>query len=90
MTDKTMKVYQCSDYDWFAAESAEQAADLYLAMTGDDEPGDEYPRELTDAELDKEYPEFDENEQQTGGTTSIRKMLDEHGSDPGWLCGSEG
>lgn len=85
-----LKAYQCSDYDWFAAVSAEQAADLYLAMTGDDEPGDEYPRELTDDELDKEYPDFDENERLTGGTTTIRQMLAKHGDEPGWLCGSEG
>ena len=90
MNNERLKVYQCSDYDWFAALNAEQAADLYLAWTGDDEPGEEYPRELTDAELDVEYPEFDENEQPTGGITSIRKMLAKHGNEPGWLCGSEG
>lgn len=90
MTDKTMKVYQCDDSDLYAAISAKQAAELYRDMT-DEEPDadDGYPRELTDAELDAEQPEFDENENKTGGVTSIRKMLAEHGNEPGWLAGSE-
>lgn len=83
-----LKVYQCDDSDLYAAISAEQAAELYRDMTGDD-PEDGYPRELSDAELDAPQPEFDENEQRTGGTTTIRQMLAEHGSEPGWLAGSE-
>ena len=68
--------------------SIEQAEQLYREHVGD--PCDEgYPRELTDVELDQAQPEFDENEERTGGTTSVRQMLAEHGDDPGWLAGSD-
>ncbi len=83
-----LKVYACDDSDLYAAESAEQARLLYLGQTGE-EPEDGYPRELTDEELDAPQPEFDENEARTGGTTSVRQMLAEHGDEPGWLAGSE-
>lgn len=83
-----LKVYACDDCDLYAAESIEQAAQLYREQVGDD-PGDGYPRELDDAELDAPQPEFDEDEQLTGGTTSVRQMLAEHGDEPGWLAGSE-
>jgi hypothetical protein len=85
-----LKVYQCDDSDLYAAESPEQAAQLWHDMVGEDEVIDDgYPRELTDAELDAEQPEFDENEARTGGTTTVRKMLAEHGTEPGWLAGSD-
>jgi hypothetical protein len=84
----SLKAYACDDCDLYAADSAEQAAQLYREHTGD-LPDDGYPRELDDAELDAEQPEFDENEQRTGGTTSVRQMLAEHGDEPGWLAGSE-
>ena len=81
-----LKAFQCDEYDTYAAESAEQAASLYLEQTGV-EP-EETPRELTDEELDKEWPEFDEDERRTGGVTTIRKMLADNGPEPGWLCGT--
>lgn len=81
-----LKVYRCGDEDLYAAENAEQARKLCEEMTG--EPlADEYLQELTDAELDAEQPEFDEDERQTGGTTTVRRMLAEHGDEPGWLAG---
>ena len=85
--NNTLKVFQCDDSDLYAAVSAEQAAQLYEDMTGE-KPDEGYPRELTDAELDASQPEFDEDEQLTGGTTSVRQMLAEHGDEPGWLAGS--
>lgn len=90
MTDKTrlLKAYQCTDSDIYAAINAAQAAELLADMT-DEQPEDGYPVELTDAQLDVQYPAFDENEQPTGEMTSIRQMLAEHGEEPGWLCGSE-
>lgn len=82
-----LKAFACTDEDLYAAESAEQAAQLCREQTG--EPCDDgYPRELTDAELDAPQPEFDEDERETGGTTSVRQMLAEHGDEPGWLAGS--
>ena len=85
-----LKAYHCDDSDVYAAESAEQAAQLWREHVGGDEPMEEdYPRELDDAELDKRYPAFDEDERPIEGkTTSVREMLEEHGSEPGWLCGS--
>ena len=86
-----LKAYQCDDSDVYAAESAEQAAQLWREHVGGDEPmDDEYPQELTDGQLDVRYPAFDEDERPIEGeTTSIREMLAEHGDTPGWLCGSE-
>lgn len=83
-----LKAFQCNDTELFAATDAKQAAELYEAYTGDPVE-DGYPQELTDAELDAPQPEFDENEQRTGRTTSVRQFLAEHGDEPGWLAGSE-
>jgi hypothetical protein len=84
-----LKAYWCDECDLYAAESAQQAASLWREAVGEDEPLDEgYPRELTDKELDAPQPEFDEDERRTGGTTSIRRMLAEHGDEPGWLAGT--
>ncbi|MBN8921601.1 MAG: hypothetical protein BGP10_15945 [Rhodanobacter sp. 68-29] len=86
-----LKAYQCDDSDVYAANDAEEAKRLWHDTVGEDEPmADGYPRELDDAELDRRYPAFDENECPIEGqTTSVREMLVEHGDDPGWLCGSE-
>lgn len=81
-----LKAFEVSETDTYAAASAEQAAELRRNMCGGDDCDEGYPRELTDAELDREHPAFDEDEQPTGGTTTIRKMLEEHGDEPGWLC----
>ena len=85
-----LKAYQCDDSDVYAAESAEQAAQLWREHVGGDESmDDKYPQELTAAELDVRYPAFDEDERPIEGQTiSVREMLAEHGSEPGWLCGS--
>lgn len=84
-----LKAFACDEMDIYAAESAEKAAEMYLDTTGE-EPEEGYPRELTDDELDARQPAFDENENRIEGkTTSVREMLAEHGSEPGWLAGSE-
>jgi hypothetical protein len=85
---KELKAYLCDDSDVYAAESADQAAELYEEMVGE-LPEEGYPQELSETALDVQYPEFDENEARTGAMTSIRQMLAEHGSEPGWLCGSD-
>lgn len=87
-TNNVLKVFQCSDSEWYAATSAEQAADLFEEMT-DEKPDEGYPVELTDADLDEPLPAFDEDECPTGEMTSIRQMLAEHGDEPGRLCGSD-
>ena len=81
-----LKAFYVSDEELWCADSAEEAAADYLEETG--EPcEDGYPRELTDFELDAEQPEFDENERQTGGKTSVRQMLAEM-STRGFLAGA--
>jgi hypothetical protein len=81
-----LKAFHVSEEELWCAETAEQAAANYLEKTGE---GclDDYPQELTDAELDAEYPEFDENECQTGGKTSVRQWLAEMTA-PGFLGGT--
>lgn len=79
-----MKVFVV-DEELYVAASADHATSLHVEMTGD-QPGDE-PREMTEEELDAPQPEFDENEAPTGGTTTVRQMLAEHGEEPGWLAG---
>lgn len=70
----------------YAAESIEDAARLYEHDLG--EPcEDGYPREASEAELDQQIPETDENEQPTGVMTSMRVWLE--GATPGFLCGAE-
>lgn len=96
MTDSTttierrapLKAFACDEYELYAAESAEEAAAFHRILTGES-PEDGYPRELTDAELDAPQPELDEDENPTGNMTSVRQMLVEHGSEPGWLAGGE-
>lgn len=85
-----LKAFKCDDSDVFAAESSEQATQLWKDMVGEDEQmEDDYPRELSDEELDVRHPAFDEDERPIEGQTiSIREMLAEHGEEPGWLCGS--
>lgn len=84
----TLKAFQCSDNDWYAAKDAAEASLLHADLCGD-APEDPYPAELTDEELDRPLPEFDEDEQQTGNMTSLRQILAEHGDEPGWLAGTE-
>lgn len=79
----TMKVFRIDD-ELYAAFDALQASALHKDQVG--EAPDEQ-RELSEKELDAPQPEFDENEQPTGGTTTIRQMLAEHGDEPGWLAG---
>lgn len=83
-----LKAFRCTDMDLYAAADATQCAKLYEEHCGD-KLEDGYPEELTDAELDASQPEFNEDGERTGGTTSIRQMLAEHGDEPGWLAGSE-
>jgi hypothetical protein len=91
MNTDTLKAYQCDDSDLYAARDAEEAKRLWHENVGDDETmDDEYPHELTDDELDHRYPEFDEDERPIPGETiSVREMLAQHGTEPGWLAGSD-
>lgn len=83
--NRPLKAFHVSDSEIFVADSLDEAARLHFENCG--EPcEDDYPDELSDAELDREYPEYDEDERPTGNKTTIRKMLVEHGDEPGLLC----
>lgn len=84
-----LKAFQCDDSDLYAARDAAEAERLWHEQCGDDPLDEGYPRELTDAELDVRHQAFDEDERPIDGETiSVREMLAEHGSEPGWLAGS--
>lgn len=85
-----LKAYAVGDSDTYAAYDAQGALELANDHVGGDEAvySIDEVRELTDAELDFPWPEFDENEEVTGYNTSIRKWLSET-SEPGYLCGSD-
>ena len=82
-----MKAYEMDDEPTiYAANRAREAAMLYHTPGG--EPlEDGFPRELTDAELDAERPDYDEDERPTGEATTIRRWL-ESATEPGYLCGA--
>lgn len=86
-----LKAFAVGDSDIYAAEYPEEALRLANEMHGiDDDPAfsiDDVVL-LVDEDLDKEYPEFDEDERPTGGVTTIRIWLSETVT-PGWLCGSD-
>jgi len=83
-----LKAFYVSECELWAAETAEQAKQDYERETGE-LCVDGYPQELTEAELDKEYPEFDEDEAPTDNMTSVRQMLREHGDTVGFLAGTD-
>lgn len=83
----TLKAFQMDDMTWYSANSAEEAVAVYKADTGED-VDDGYPTEVTDAQLDQEIPEYDENEERTGRMTTMRAFLDE-ATGPGFLATSE-
>ncbi len=85
-----MKAYQVDEITTFAANSPEEANDLYRDWCGDNcNAEDAYPRELSDEELDHKYPAFDEDERRIPGETwTIRQGIAEM-TEPGYLCSSE-
>jgi hypothetical protein len=65
------------EHTLYAAGDAQEAASLYACDTFElVKFEDGYPRELTEKELDEQRPDIDENEQPTGGTTTIRAWLE--------------
>lgn len=71
---------------YYAAETAQQAAELYEADCGD-VPADGYPYEATDKELASLIEITDEDENPTGEFITIRDELAT--ASPGLLCGAE-
>lgn len=85
-----LKAFACDDSDLYAARDADEAIRLWKEHNGETaEMDDGYPVELSDEDLDKPIPAFDENENRTGEMTSVRQFLIEHGDEPGWLAGSD-
>lgn len=86
-----MKAYEMNDEPTIYAADDDVAAAMLYILDGGGEPhvgySEGYPRELTAEELDREIPDYDENERPTGQTTTIRHML-EAATEPGYLCGA--
>lgn len=78
-----LKAYQIGE-DLYAANSHEEAQKLDEELAGG--PCQCTVIELSDEQLDAPQPEFDEDERQTGETTTVRQMLREHGDEPGLLA----
>ncbi len=80
-----MKVFLINDDDLYAANDEAEALAIYKQYPF---PGpDPIIEELTEAQLDRRHPAFDEDERPISGRTiSVREMLAEHGGRPGWLA----
>ncbi len=83
-----MQLYQMDDYTYYAAETESEAVRLYVEDTGEAPEGPGFPRECQATELDREFPERDEDGAETGELVSMRKWLNE-ATAPGFLCGLE-
>lgn len=82
-----LKAYEMDDEGTiYAGESFDEVIKSYLDDFGTMEHNVDYPRELTDSELDLDIEDRDENEMPTGEITSIRKWLNQK-TVAGFLCG---
>ena len=72
-----MKAYYINEDEIWAASSLEEAIADYEQTTGEKLENPEDVREATDAELDTQIKEYDENEEPTGDTVSMRQWLRE-------------
>lgn len=87
-----MKLWQVGDSDWMVARTGEEAIAAYKDLVGfdDDDIEEGYPAEMDAAYLDREVPEYDEDERKTGRMVTARKYLDEHkGTTAEWFWGHE-
>ena len=86
--ENLMKAYYVSDYEIWAANSAEEAMAAAMKEWGGTPDDEEYKydvRELSDAEMDEPFDDRDEDERPTGEKTTLRAeiaLLNE----PGFLC----
>lgn len=83
-----MKAFYVSDYEIWAANSAEEARASALrewGMEPCDQDGFDPPVELSDAEMDEPFDDRDEDERPTGQKTTLRAELALL-SEPGFLC----
>lgn len=79
-----LNAYRVDDDDYYAAHNEEEASRL-AALDWGVRPS--VTEQLTDAELDREVDEYDEDEKPTGRKTTLRVYLNEM-TEPGWLAGS--
>lgn len=80
-----MNAYQMDDHPtYYAADTAEAAAECYTDDSGESVE-DGYPILVSDAELDAEIPERDEDEALTGRMTTMRSWLNAMTA-PGFLA----
>jgi len=72
-----MKAYCINDDEIWAAHSLEEAIADYEQTSGEKLENPEDVREATDVELDARIKEYDDNEEPTGNTVSMREWLRE-------------
>ena len=72
-----MKAYYINEDEIWAANSIEEAIADYEQTTGEKLESPEDVREVTESELDTQIKEYDENEEPTGDTISMRQLLRE-------------
>jgi len=84
-----MKLFQINDTEWWAGNSIAEVRALYLA-SNEAWPAEHWTiRELSDEELDRKLPAFDEDERPIPDTyTSGREMLAEM-IEAGFVASSE-
>lgn len=68
------KAFQLTEDEIWAADSLDEAVDDYVATMGE-QPDLELVCELSEDDLDRPIPEYDEDELQTGNMTSLRNYL---------------
>lgn len=81
-----MKAWRMTSEDIWAADTYQQAMELFLIETGERADPDFAENPLSDRELDAEMPATDENEAFTGEVTTLRAEMDKM-TEPGFLAG---
>jgi hypothetical protein len=71
-----MKAFHVREYEIWAAESPEEVKEAYFKEHGEPVHDDDFC-ELTDEELDRPFPEMNEDEVPTGRMTTLRRYLNE-------------
>ena len=82
-----LKLFHVTDQDVYAADTKEEAIALGERDSGEKNDYPEDVIELTDAEVDAEFDESDDDEQLTGNKTCLRAHLNET-TEKGWFAGS--
>lgn len=80
-----LKAFWVDEETVYAALDAEQASVLYEHDAGIACEEPDFPRELSQAELDESVPALDDDERPTGASTRVRRAL-EAAREPGMIA----